>query len=201
MLCSKWRNRMPEKTGRSGRRAAGAGFMLLLLTSALLPGCGTQEREAEAEQIISLQEGKETTLEGTEVSLKIESAWTAEEVEPENPSGYFYYYNDEEDSHYYVVKAKLTNPVPQQIQADMFGSSAWRGSEKLDTKLALESSDQSTFLEDDQPSVGSELGVYIITIVKDGEDEPDTVEFYYNEGLIQKEEGTLWEYGITADIN
>lgn len=192
---------MPENIRRQHRRMAGSALLLLglLLPAFLLPGCGAKEREPAAEQIISIQEGEEIPLEGTEISLKIESTWTGEEVEPENPSGYYYYYNDVEDYHYHVVRGKLINPASQQVQADMFGASAWQGSKELDTKIVLESSDKSTFLGADEPTVGEEPGIYIITLVKDGDEEPDTAEFYYNDGLSEKDGDELWDRGIRID--
>lgn len=192
---------MSENTRRQHRRMAGSAVLLLilLLPVVFFPGCGAKEREPAAEQIISLQEGEEIRLEGTEVSLKIESIWTGEEVEPEDPSGYYYYYNDVEDYHYHVVQGKLINPSAQQVQADLFGASAWQGSKELDAKVVLESSDKSTFLGADEPTVGEEPGIYIITLVKDGDEEPDMVEFYYNEGLSEKDGDELWGRGIRID--
>lgn len=46
---------------------------------------------AAAEQLIFLPKGEETRLEGTEVSLKIESVWMGEEVEPDTVE---FYYNE-----------------------------------------------------------------------------------------------------------
>lgn len=192
---------MPVKKSKQSPVTMKHGFLffLFLLSIALFSGCGVKERESLAEQIISLQEGQETDLEGTDVSLKIESVWTGEEVEPENPGGYFYYYNDVEDYHYHVVQGKLINSSAQQLQADMFGASAWRGSEELDTKVVIESSDKSTFLGDDEPTVGEEPGIYIITLVKDGDEEPDTIGFYYNSGLSEKEDDQLWDREIRIE--
>lgn len=192
---------MPVKMSKQSPMTMKHGFLffLLLLSIVLLPGCGAKGRESVAEQIVSLQGGEEIRLEGTEISLKIEGIWTREEVEPECPSGYYYYYNDVEDYHYHVVQGKLTNPASQQVQADMFGASAWQGLKEMDTKVVLESSDKSTFLGDDESTVGDEPGVYIITLVKDGDEEPDTVEFYYNDGLSEKDGDELWDRGIRID--
>ena len=168
---------------------------LLCLCTIFIGGCA--DKEEKVKETVPAPKDGTCAIEGTEVTLELEKAWDAQEVKPENPAGYFYYYEDKEGYHYHVVYGKLLNPSHTTLCAADFGAASWNGGSEYESKVLLENSTKSTFMESDEETVGEAVGIYIITMVKDEKEAPDKVELYYNPGLSEKEEDKLWEKGIT----
>lgn len=160
-------------------------------------GCTRGRTDKNARDMITLEEGEKShLLEGTKVILHVADAYETEELSPSNPSGYFYYYEDKEGYHYYVVKGTLDNPDQTVLSPSDFGAQAWKGRKEYETKVVMENSTGATFMESDDETAGKAIGVYILVMVKDGEEPPDQIEIYYNEELSEKSGDELWDRGI-----
>lgn len=162
----------------------------------LLSGCREEEINSKAQQTVALALGESYAIQGTEVTLQVEEAYETEELNPSAPSGYFYYYEDKEGYHYYVVKGKLKNPSRIALKALDFGGAAISGRKEYETKVLLEGNSGATIMKVEDETAASELIFYILVMVEDGKDVPDTVELYYNTGLREKGEKELWDYGL-----
>lgn len=175
-------------------------FILLLAGVILLAsGCGnrggeTKESEALNESFFS--EDGTCRIEGTEMSIRTDKTELSEEVRPSNPSGYFYYYEDQEGYHYHVVHASLLNPTQTLLKADDFGATACGETGTYETKVVLQNSTGSTFMDANAETAGEKAVLYIISMVKDTDPDPDWVTLYYNEGLRDKAEGEPWDYSL-----
>ena len=165
----------------------------------LLCGCGKGEIESKALETVTLEMEEVYTIQGTEVTLQMEEVYETEELNPSNPSGYFYYYEDKEGYHYYVVKRKLQNPTQIVLKGLDFDGAAVSGRKEYETKVLLEGNKGATIMKVEDETAASELIFYILVMVEDGKDVPDTVELYYNEGLVEKGEDELWDYGLVIE--
>lgn len=170
-------------------------FPLLFLCTIFIGGC--VDKGEKVKETVPASKNGTCAIAGTDVTLQLEKAWDAQEVKPEDPGGYFYYYEDKEGYHYHVVYGKLLNPSQTTLCAEDFGAASWNGRKEYESKVLLENSTKSTFMESEDETVGEVVGLYIITMVKDGKEAPEKVELYYNSGLSKKEEDKLWEKGIT----
>lgn len=176
--------------------------LLPLCTAVLLlaAGCAGDDARENAGEVTALEAGETSHLiKGTEVTLHLKETYETEELTPSNPSGYFYYYEDKEEYYYYVVAGTLKNPSQTLLSPSDFGAAAWNGRKEYETKVVMENSTGATFMENDDETAGEEIGVYILVMVKDGEEAPEQIEIYYNEGLSEKNGDELWDRGIRID--
>ena len=60
----------------------------------------------------------------------------------------------------------------------------------------LQNSAGSTFMDGDAETAGEEAVLYIISMVKDTDPDPERVTLYYNQGLAGKENGEPWDYSL-----
>lgn len=183
-----------------GYRGAAPRVCALLFAAVLaactLSGCGGATPAEQAEDIVDAAVGDTVPLEGTAMSLEIKSVSKEEEVRPSDPSGYFYYYEDKDGYYYYVISGTLENPDQTLLSPSDFGAAARRGRKEYETKLVMENSSGATFMENNDETVGEALSVYILVMVKDGDEVPDQIELYYNDGMSEKNGDGLWDRGI-----
>lgn len=173
---------------------------LCMTIIAFTAGCTGAASDEKAENVAILEAGETTyPIEGTEVTLSLKDAYETEELSPSNPSGYFYYYEDKEEYSYYVIAGTLENPSQTVLSPSDFGAASWNGRKEYETKVVMENSSGATFMENDDETAGEEIGVYILVMVKDGEETPDQIELYYNEGLSEKNGDELWDRGIRIE--
>ena len=172
-------------------------FILLLAGAALLiSGCEKKEKAPEALKEAFFSEDGTCRIEGTEVFVRADKAEASEEVRPSNPSGYFYYYEDQEGYHYHVIYTSLLNSSHTLLKAADFAAAAWGEAGEYEAKVVLQNSAGSTFMDGDAETAGEEAVLYIISMVKDTDPDPDWVTLYYNEGLRDKAEGEPWDYSL-----
>ena len=166
----------------------------------LIGGCSGERDQENAENLTVLETGETLhPIKGTGVTLRLENVYETEELRPSDPSGYFYYYEDKEGYHYYVISGVMENPDQMLLSPSYFGTAAWNGRKEYEAKVVMENSSGATFMENDDETVGEALGVYIVVMVKDGDEAPDRIELYYNEGLSEKAEDALWDRGIRIE--
>ena len=166
----------------------------------LIGGCAGGRDQENAENMTVLEAGETLhQIEGTEVTLRVENTYETEKLSPSDPSGYFYYYEDKEGYHYYVISGTLENPDQTLLTPSYFGAAAWSRGKEYEAKVVMENSSGATCMENDDETVGEAPGVYILVMVKDGDEAPDRIELYYNEGLSEKAEDALWDRGIQIE--
>lgn len=176
------------------------GFLSLCIGALLMTGGCVVRTQENAEKITAFVVGENGhVIEGTEVTLRLEATYEAEELSPSDPSGYFYYYEDKKDWHYYVVRGKVLNPLQISVRPEDFGAAAWCGKAEYEAKVVLENSTGSTFIESTDQTAAEEPKIYILVMVKDKDEAPDRIEFYYNKGLSEKGEDELWDHGLVIE--
>lgn len=178
---------------------------LLFLCASLLfliGGCSGERDQENVKNLTVLETGNTLhPIEGTGITLRLENVYETEELRPSDPSGYFYYYEDKEGYHYYVISGTLENPDQMLLSPSCFGAAAWSGRKEYETKVVMENSSGATFMGNDDETVGEAPSIYILVMVKDGDEAPDQVGFYYNEGLYEKNRNELWDRGILIRIS
>lgn len=167
-------------------------LLIIIILMFTLAGCGA--KKIEVKQTLQIIDGQSLELIGVDLTMNILSSSEVEELKPESPQGYYDYYKDYDDYHYYVVTGIFKNENNIIVKSDDFYVRALRDGKEIEAKLILENGARSDFLYDE--TVADEIKFHILVIVKDGKENPNQFELYYNDKLQTDEDLENWDYCV-----
>ena len=163
-------------------------IVLVMIILLLCVACGERGYQVGETQEVT---GTEITLE--QLTLQIEGMEERQEVKPSDPIGYYNYYEPHEGYYYHVVYGTLKNTGKEQTYIHTLKVEAvGKENEVNQGKLVLCNPVNSDFWEDLAPN--EELGFYLFSLVKEGEEPPKAYHLYYNEDLKEGTKEDTFDY-------
>lgn len=168
-------------------------LLILSLLFTLIIGCSNNKLDASN---VSNVYGK--TINVNNLQMDIHSAKIQKEVKPNKPQGYYPHYKEKEGYHYYVLRGTLRNMGDSIFNLKNLKINCTKGNDTFQAKLVLINEVESYFWDEIGPS-GS-LDFYLFSIIKDGDCNPESFNFYYDSDNQLEDEQVKFDYKVTYKI-
>lgn len=126
------------------------------------------------EQVEVIQNGQSFSLDKMTFDPKEEGNNTS--IKPDNPSEYYNYYQEYEGYEYYYVKGTLKNTDEQAKDISAYYVESETSGKRDEAKIAVTDEAKSDFIKYIDP--GSKVDCYLITLVKEGVEAPDSFHIF-----------------------
>lgn len=125
-----------------------------------------------------LKVGPDKNMQMNGVAFQVTSIEKLKEVKPAKPSGYYNYYEEKVGYSYFVVTGKAENKSSYSLDADNIIVRGFLNDQEYEGKLLFSNAIDSNFIKKLEKNQTQTF--YIVLLVKDKNELPDTVEIFYN---------------------
>lgn len=165
-------------------RGCGKILILLMAVTTVTMGCGVEGAE--------VIEASGDTIELGQITVTVEGREFRDQVEPDEPIGYYNLYEEHEGYQYYVIAGTAQNHSGGSISSGGFIVTGETGGKRENGKLVFMDESRSEFVDEIEAEESLPCLIFVLT---GEEEEPESVNIFFN-GNYRAGDGGQFDYEV-----